>query len=68
MKTVEVEIWVTVDEDGTHAVATSREDVDTSDLTGCTRLVRVKLVVPLPCVPTLTGVVPAEGDAALAVA
>lgn len=44
---VEVELWVKVDEDGDYSVAKDRDDLDdTGEL--ATRLVRVKLRVPLP--------------------
>jgi hypothetical protein len=75
MKTCEVKIWVIVDADGVYRVGTcAQEAADTYDadfnrsLDCPTRMVKVVLVVPLPSVPTLTGTVPAEGDAVLAVA
>lgn len=72
-KTVEVEVFVLVDNCGDYSAASTIErakeayesDVQQlSDSEGF-RVVRVKLTVPLPEIPELTGVVPAEGQAAL---
>lgn len=67
-----VEVWVIVDSQENYAVGTDEdgaltrysEDVD-SDNAYATRRIRVLLTVPVPTVPTLTGTVPAEGDATL---
>ena len=77
MKTADVELWVLVDADGRHVAceladgllphydeAFGRDDANPVPH----RIIRVVLTVPLPSVPTLTGVVPADGDAVLTVA
>jgi hypothetical protein len=74
-KTCELEIWVKVDADGDYRVGIDAEaaaeafetDIGESADTP-TRLVKVVLTIPLPAVATLTGTVPAEGEAVLAVA
>lgn len=73
-KTAEIEVWVIVDADGDYRVGACEDDaVETYDhdiglASIATRRVKVVLTVPLPYAPTLTGVVPAEGEAALTVA
>jgi len=72
---LEIEIWVRVNADGDYrtgedagtAAERFRDDVGDDDHSP-TRTIRVVLQVPKPCVPTLTGIVPAEGDATLTVA
>lgn len=68
-KTIEVEAWVVVDENGDHAVGSSSEAAaerygeEIGDPAGlATRLVRVVLTIPAPQPITLRGVVPAEVD------
>lgn len=77
MATVEVELAVLVDADGNYVASHDEaallpqydDEVGRSDDSPVPyRIVRVKLTVSLPVVPTLTGVVPADGDATLQVA
>lgn len=75
VKTMVVEVWVIVDSEENYAVGTDEdgacthysEDID-ADNAYPTRRVKVLLTIPVPTVPTLTGVVPADGDATLSVA
>ncbi len=70
MKTVEVEIWVLVDENGNYAANTVEDELDqryaeeigSTDV--ATRRIKVKLTVPLPAVVELSGVVPVDDSAA----
>jgi hypothetical protein len=75
-QTTEVTVWVLVDSCGDYAVAKEADGLNDayeqdigsiSDAEGLRR-VKVTLTVPLPVVVELTGTVPADGPAALAVA
>jgi hypothetical protein len=74
-QTTQVEVWVLVDENG-DAVASCDQDclsdlyeekIGTDHATG-RRVVKVVLTVPLPRPVELSGTVPEEGEATLAVA
>lgn len=73
-KTAEIEVWVVVDSDGVYGVGIDQDvaqtDFDNSDGSGPTRLIRLKLTVPLPKVIEVTGTVPNEdgGEVKLTVA
>lgn len=65
---VEVEAWVIVDSSGNYAVGTSLDDAceafeDSIGGSQPRRAVKLKLTVPLPGVPVLVGVVPADSAA-----
>ena len=74
-KTMQVEVWVIVSEGEDYAVGVDEEaaadafenDVGEIKEAGATRRIRVVLTVPVPETVTLTGDVPAEGEAALTV-
>lgn len=74
-RTMQVEVWVVVDEDENYDVGGSEEqaverfveNVGEVGEAGATRRIKVLLTVPVPETVTLTGTVPAEGDAMLTV-
>lgn len=77
MVTKECEMFLLVDANGDYVASDTEagllgqydEDVGRDDDTPVPyRIVRVVVTVPLPVVPTLTGTVPADGDAVLQVA
>lgn len=75
-QTMQVEVWILVDESGDYALAKDEDSLSESyenDIqpvadAGATRRIKVLLTVPMPEAVTLTGVVPAEGEATLSVA
>jgi hypothetical protein len=74
-KMLTLEVWVKVDEAGNHEASVDAETCEERfrDNVGetpgeATRLVKLVITMPAPTVPTLTGTVPAEGDATLSVA
>ncbi len=73
-KTMQVEVWVFVSETGEYAVGADEAQAadqfveDVGDLAEIGhRRIKVRLTVPVPETVTLTGEVPAEGDAELSV-
>ncbi len=74
-KMMQVEIWVLVNEGEEYAISRIEEDLvgnfenDVGPIgdAGTTRRVKVVLSIPIPETVTLTGDVPAEGEATLSV-